>query len=107
MLRYHHLTDGILRPEEVKFLQVIFATITAEPWFDLTDYSRESLAARLIRLYQNGFTDAERLQELGFLTAQAHFGRNTPDEKRRALERLYDLDGRGANGSHDTRGSND
>ncbi len=90
MQRYHHLVEGVLQPDEIANLQKIFDAVIAEPWFDLTDVNREAFAAELIRLYRRGVTDVDKLHHLASLTANAHFSRSQPHEKRLSIRQLHD-----------------
>ncbi len=101
MRRYHHLTEGVLQPEEIDDLQKIFDVVIAQPWFDLTDFSRETFASELIKIYRRGVVDFDRLHHLATLIALAHFSRDMPEEKRRATALLHS--GRGELGEDHAR----
>lgn len=79
MRRYHHLTEGILQPDEFNQLQKVFDTIIAEPWFDLDEANREAFAAEVIKNYRRGLVDFEKLHKLCRLIAVAHYSRDLPD----------------------------
>ena len=93
MLAHHHLAEGVLQPEEINDLQRTFDVVIAQPWFDLTDFSREAFASDLIKLYRAGIVDFDKLHHLSTLTALAHFSRDMPEERQRALELLRSMEG--------------
>lgn len=92
MRRYHHLIEGVLQPEEIDNLQKIFDVIIAQPWFDLTEFSRETFASELIKIYRKGAVDVDRLRHLATLIAIAHFSRDMPEEKQKAIDLLHGLE---------------
>ncbi|TXI02020.1 MAG: hypothetical protein E6Q76_16195 [Rhizobium sp.] len=92
MRRYHHLIEGVLQPEEINNLQKIFDVVIAQPWFDLTDFSRETFASELIKIYRRGIVDFDRLHHLATLIALAHFSRDMPEEKRKAMDLLHGVE---------------
>lgn len=90
MRRYHHLVEGILRPEEIDSLQRIFDVVIAQPWFNLNEVNREAFAAELIKLYRSGVIDFMKLHQLAALTAIGSFSRDIPEEEQRALSLFYE-----------------
>ncbi|MBM7048378.1 MULTISPECIES: hypothetical protein [Rhizobium] len=93
MRRYHHLVEGVLQPEEIDNLQRVFNAVIAEPWFNMNELNHEAFAADVIKLYRRGVVDLERLHHLATLAALAHFSRDMPEEKQKALKLLHDLQG--------------
>ncbi|NEI74464.1 hypothetical protein GR212_33480 [Rhizobium lusitanum] len=94
MQRYHHLTEGIFRPDELAMLQAIFNEIIERPWFDLNEFSREAFATQVIQLYRSGSTDFDELKELSILTARAYFSRDDVEERQKAIECLRQVERR-------------
>jgi hypothetical protein len=72
-------SGGVLLPEEMSLVSEVFKQIEAEPWFNATDENRQHLAAFIIRTYQRGLAEPEKLRSFCAERARQRFAK--PDHR--------------------------
>ncbi len=89
MERLIRLAKGELSQKEIEILKRIFDTVTAQYWFDDTDYSREAFAGGLIGLFRYGMVNPTQLEKIAMFWAFNDFPQNMSSSQRAKLKSLY------------------
>ncbi|NTJ63080.1 hypothetical protein G6M50_07720 [Agrobacterium rhizogenes] len=89
MERLKRLTQDKLSQREIEILNRIFNAVTAQSWFDDTDYSREGFAVGLVGLFQYGIVNPTQLERIAMFWAWSDFPQNMSDTQRAKLKSLY------------------
>ena len=69
-------TALICQPEELAMLQDVYKRILRESWFVRTELSERDFAKAVVRLFQQGFVDEERLFVEALAVARGRFCRD-------------------------------
>lgn len=89
MERMKRLARGKLSQREIEILNRIFDAVTAQSWFDDTDYSREGFAVGPVGVFQYGFVNPTQLERIAMFWAWSDFPQNMSSPQRAKLKSLY------------------
>lgn len=88
MERLKRLAQGKLSQGEIEILKRIFDSVTAQDWFDDTDYSQEAFAVGLVGMFRYGMVNPTQLEKIAMFWAFYDFPRNMSSTRRDKLKLL-------------------
>lgn len=90
MERLRRLAGRALRPKELEIVERVFDLVTAQPWFDKSEYCLDGFAVRLIHLVRSGITNPGQLETIAVLWAMTDFSRDMTNSQRMKLMATYE-----------------
>jgi hypothetical protein len=69
------------QPDELAMLQDIYRRILSEGWFARNEFNERDFAKAIVRLFQTGIADEDRLFVEALAVARSHFCTDTKPEK--------------------------
>ncbi|NEI70930.1 hypothetical protein GR212_15205 [Rhizobium lusitanum] len=85
MKRMERLAGRALRPKELEIAERVFDLVSAQPWFDRSEYCLDGFAIRLINLVRSGIANSTQLETIAVLWAMTNFSCDMTKSQRMKL----------------------